>query len=159
MAIPLVVKWPGVTDDGRDGTKDALVMNMDIVPTVLDLAGADIPSHMDGVSMKPLLLQSGSADWREDLMAEHFGHKDYDGIQRVLYYGDFKYVAHLDDSDELYDLKKDPFEMTNVIEEPKYEHALQEAKRRLHARMRDSMDSLESSLQLIRQKQLPEIDS
>lgn len=154
MAIPLVVKWPGVTDKGRAAASDALVMNMDIVPTVIDLAGAEIPSHMDGQSLKPLLESAGSAKWREDLMAEHFGHKDYMGVQRVLYHDRYKYVAHLDDSDELYDLMQDPFELNNVISDDGFATILTDMKRRLSCRMGESGDRLELSLRLIEQKGL-----
>ena len=152
MSIPLAVYWPGVTE--RPRTSDALVSNMDIVPTVLEMAGAEVPADMDGRSILPLLRQDRPGDWREDLMAQHFGHKNYDGIQRVLYYKHYKYVAHADDSDELYDLERDPFERNNLIHDASMKAVLEEMQTRLAARMSEYGDVSEPSRALLAQKRI-----
>ncbi|TVY11098.1 sulfatase-like hydrolase/transferase [Paenibacillus cremeus] len=152
MSIPLAIRWPGAPKNGA--ALDALVSNMDIVPTVLELAGAQVPSHMDGKSIVPLLSDT-SSPWREDLMAMHFGHINHDDIQRVLYYGPYKYTAHLDDSDELYDLNADPFELHNLIDEPAMTDVLKEMKARLHRNMDQAGDVSADSLRLIQQKSMP----
>jgi arylsulfatase A-like enzyme len=152
MRIPLAIRWPGVAPSGA--VSDALVCNMDVVPTVLDLVGADIPAYMDGESLTSLLQSPGDASRRDALMAESYGHKEYDGLQRVVYSGDLKYVAHEDDSDELYDLKNDPFEMVNRIDDPLWSAALHEMKGKLLALMEKHDDNRESSLRLIGQKSL-----
>lgn len=151
MSIPLAIKWPGVTE----GTQacDALVSNMDLVPTLLELAGIPAPAHMDGRSLVPLLRDPEHAKWREDLMAEHFGHLEYEGLQRVLYWQNFKYVAHQDDIDELYDLEEDPFELHNLIDDPKAASLLQEMRTRLLARMKEFADTSEASVLLMQQRQ------
>ncbi|CAG7600799.1 Ulvan-active sulfatase [Paenibacillus solanacearum] len=151
MCIPLAVRWPNGAVKGAK--LDALVSNMDIVPTVLELAGVDVPSHMDGKSFAPLLRDS-DAPWREDLMAMHFGHINHDDIQRVLYYGSYKYTAHLDDSDELYDLSADPFERTNRIDDPGMSAVVSEMKGRLYQQMTACGDVTGDSLKLIEQKGL-----
>lgn len=194
MAIPLVVKWPGVTDQAR--TTEELVTNMDLVPTVLEWVGAEVPAHMDGLSLAGLLKRlsaDGSADsgrleeagdmentgssdgmqgaavaferqgssgirdgslWREELMAVHFGHKEYGKIQRILYWKQFKYVAHLDDTDELYDLNQDRFELRNLIDTPDMQAVLGEMKRRLYRQMLEHEDLSGDSRLLIGQKKL-----
>ena len=151
MSIPLAIRWPGVTKG--DCIRDIIVSNMDIVPTVLEMAGIPAPSHMDGESLVGLLKGTQEV-WRADWMAEHFGHKNYNLIQRVLYWQDYKYVAHLDDSDELYDLKADPFELKNLTEEPLHRHVLIELQGRLAARMREFDDQSDDSKQLMKQKQM-----
>lgn len=153
MAIPLAVKGPGVA---RGRSSRALVGNLDIVPTVLQWAGAAVPKHMDGAGLAELLADPDGGRWSEDLMAVHFGHKEYDGIQRALYYDRYKYVAHLDDSDELYDLQSDPFERSNRIDAPESAGVLAEMKRRLAARMVKHGDLSEFSLKLMEQKGLSE---
>lgn len=151
MSIPLAVSWPGVTDKGH--SCDRLVSNMDIVPTILELAGVEIPEYMDAQSFARLL-HNPNGTFREALMAQHFGHINYDKIQRVLYYNDYKYVAHLDDSDELYDLRKDPFELKNLIDDPSHKAVLHELKTQLGRKMRETDDVSNESLQLLTQKQI-----
>jgi len=131
MSIPLAIKWPGVTVGGQ--SCDLLVTNMDIVPTVLDMAGIQPPAHMDGDSLTKLMKKAEQPVpvWRDDLMAEHFGHMNYEGIQCVLYWQEYKYVAHLDDSDELYHLGNDSFELHNLIGDPSKQALLAEMKQRL----------------------------
>ncbi|KAB8137654.1 sulfatase-like hydrolase/transferase [Gracilibacillus oryzae] len=151
MSIPLVINWPGVTNSGK--LSDELVSNMDIVPTILELAGLQVPNYMDGKSLVDLVRRTKNDEWRADLMAEHFGHMNYEGIQRVLYWGNYKYVAHLHDSDELYDLNEDPFELINLIGDPSKKTILEKIKNRLFDRMAEYEDQLEDSKALIKEKQ------
>lgn len=119
MHIPMVIRWPGVTNGG---SCDALVSNLDLVPTVLEMAGCRPPSYMDGLSMAPLL--RGENCMREDLMAQHYGHFGIRAPQRVLYYKNYKYIANEKDVHELYDLEQDPFERKNLIIEPEYKNVV-----------------------------------
>jgi|GEM_PF-129147 len=132
MSIPLVVYWPGVTNGGRS---DALVSNLDLVPTVLEMAGVPVPEYMDGRSLVPLVTDPEGAPRREHYMAEHFGHKETHVFQRALYFDGYKYVAHLGDRDELYDLRSDPFELHNRIDDPALANVMVEMKNRLLAEM------------------------
>lgn len=133
MSIPLAIRWPGVTTGNSQPTSE-LVSNMDVVPTVLDMAGITPPVHMDGASLIKLLQPSpGQGSWRESLMAEHFGHMNYDGLQSVLYWQHYKYVAHLDDMDELYDLEADRFEMRNLVGVESMHDVLRAMRQRLAA--------------------------
>ena len=106
--IPLAVRWPRAARSGA--SSDALVTHMDIVPTILEAAGVTEPPPMDGRSLLPLV-RSGVQDpmWREDLLCQHHGH-GHPCFQRMLRHGSYKYVAHLDDRDELYDLARDPWD-------------------------------------------------
>ncbi len=129
MSIPMVIKWPGVTNGQQKN--DSLVSNMDIVPTVLEMAGIQAPKHMDGKSLVRLLKTPEQNEWREDLLAEHFGHINHDDIQRVLYWQNYKYVAHMNDSDELYHLENDPFELKNRIDDLSMKRVLMEMKKKV----------------------------
>jgi arylsulfatase A-like enzyme len=131
MQIPLVIRWPGITNGV---SSDALVSNLDLVPTVLDLAGAKLPEYIDGRSLTPLL-KGMNTDWREDLMAQHYGHFAVRLAQRALYYQNFKYIAVDGDMDELYDLQKDPFELENLVNDPASQEVARMMRRRLLAKM------------------------
>jgi len=126
--IPLAVRWPGIVRPGQ--VSDALVTHMDIVPTVLEAAGAEIPAETDGESLVRLLRTPPRAPWRDDLMCEHHGHGHH-AFQRLLRWRNYKYVAHLTDIDELYDLAKDPYELRNLIDDPSMADVLREMRDRL----------------------------
>lgn len=127
MHIPMVISWPGVTTGSRS---EALVSNLDLVPTVLDMAGIVPPKYMDGKSMVGLLKED-RIDWREDFMAEHYGHFKVYAPQRALYYKNYKYIACDGDKHEFYDIKKDPFELNDLFQDPSMKDIVNEMKKRL----------------------------
>lgn len=149
MAIPLVVRWPGVTDGGK--RSDAYVSNMDVVPTVLEMAGVSVPEVMDGISLVPLIQDPAQAPKRETFFAEHHGHNNMSVPQRALYYGDYKLVAHLDDKHEFYDLATDPYEMRNLIDDPDMQTVIYAVKTRLFQEMVASGDNSADAKRLMEQ--------
>ncbi|MBD2869014.1 sulfatase-like hydrolase/transferase [Paenibacillus arenilitoris] len=146
MHIPLVVRGPGVKAGARS---EALVSNFDLVPTVLELAGAAVPEWMDGRSLVSEL-GGAAANRREDFMAEHYGHFDVHAVQRALYYKNYKYVASDEWVHELYDLQADPFEMNNLCSDPAYAPILSEMRARLLANMKRFDDTGDDSRRLAR---------
>lgn len=131
MHIPMVIRWPGVT---RGTKSEALVSNLDLAPTVLEMAGIVPPEYMDGESMVSLL-KGAATGWREDFMAQHYGHFNIHAVQRGLYYQNYKYVAVDGEAHELYDLEKDPFELDNLVNAPALQAVVREMRRRLLASM------------------------
>lgn len=111
---PLLVRLPG----GRKGDIDLMVQNIDYGPTILELAGIDVPDDMQGVSFLPLLEGKEVKDWRKSLyyhfyeypaehaVRRHFGVRT-DRYKLIRFYGDV-------DCWELYDLRDDPSEMSNL---------------------------------------------
>ena len=138
MRIPMAVRWPGRIKPGFKSS--ALVTNMDIVATVLDAAGAEMPPGLDGQSMLSLFESSDNEKWREELMCEHHGHA-VDAFQRFLRWKNYKYVAHYNDIDELYDLDRDPFELRNRAEDPEMKDIRNEMRERLAKQMIKSGDN------------------
>ena len=118
---PLLIKYPKEIDPGT--VSDALVQNLDFAPTFLDYAGVDIPDDIQGRSMRPLL--SGETDdWRD---AVYYTYYEYPSIHMVKRHHGvatkrYKLIHFYYDIDEweLYDLKKDPHELTNVYDHPDY---------------------------------------
>lgn len=63
--VPMVYRWPNSPDVRKGIMIDQQVQNLDIMPTILDLAGIQGPSTMQGRSLVPLLNGSGAANWEE----------------------------------------------------------------------------------------------
>ena len=152
MRIPFAVRWPQRVTPG--GKSEALITNLDIVATLLDVAGAT-PGDRDGQSLLPLIQESdGSAPaWREDLMLESHGHYERWVFQRMLRWRNWKYVAHLDDKDELYDLETDPYELCNRIDDPVAQDVKCEMQKRLLLWMNQSRDDAPDAQRLRKQLQ------
>ena len=123
---PLLMRLPG----GAKGTIDEMVQNIDYTPTFLELAGAEIPEDIQGVSLLPLLKGEHPKDWRKSLYyhyyeypAEHMVKKHY-GVRNERY----KLIHFYNDIDvwELYDLQEDPTEMHNLYGQSGYEEVTKE---------------------------------
>jgi arylsulfatase A-like enzyme len=135
---PLIVRWPGMVRP-NSANKD-LVQNIDFAPTFLDMAGVDIPEDMQGESLLPLLKGETPTDWRKSLyyhypVAPRYGcgvwsHEGVstDRFKLIRFYG--KEVAG-GELWEFYDLKNDPLEMDNRIDNPEYAEEVSRLKREL----------------------------
>ena len=126
--VPMAVRWPG---ELRAGTRTSrLVSNMDATATMLDAAGASLPAGMHSRSLLPLCRDPQAADWPDQVVCEHNGHGD-NILQRIVVTDRYKYVAALFDGDELYDLQKDPHEMTNLLHSGEHAGVCEEMRARL----------------------------
>lgn len=135
---PLLVRYPPEVKAGS--RTDALAMNIDFAPTILDLAGVEIPSDIQGMSLKPVLTSGGKTpgDWRDAVYYHYYEYPSWHSVKR--HYGirtddNFKLIHFYNDIDEweLYDLNTDPREMHNVFDDPAYA----EVRARLETRMEE----------------------
>jgi arylsulfatase A-like enzyme len=136
VRIPMAIRYPGVVGAGQ--TNDKLVSNIDLAPTILDAAGTGFQHDVDGTSLLPLCVNSAT-DWRDDLMCETHGHGD-PHIGRLVVTDRHKFAANKGDLDELYDLRDDPYELTNLVGNPACAPVLVDMKRRLSQWQRGSGD-------------------
>ncbi len=127
VRIPMAISCPDVIPAGQ--TCDKLVSNLDLAPTFLDAAGTSFNDHIDGRSLLPLCTQK-DVQWREDLMCETHGHWIIH-VGRLIVTDRYKYIWNEEDMDELYDLKEDPFELKNLINNNEYTDLLTNMKTRL----------------------------
>ncbi len=111
VRVPLAVRMPGRIPP--HGDRDELVSNLDIAPTILAAAWLDFGGEVHGRSL--LGLFDGTAERREDLMFETHGHCQ-DHLGRGVVTRRHKYIANKGQTDELYDLQDDPYEMDNLID-------------------------------------------
>lgn len=116
IRVPLLVRGPGVPAGARI---DAMVLNIDLAPTVADLAGARAADFVDGRSFVPFLRGAQPKSWRKDFLVEHWIDETDDGkgipAYAALRTADHLYVEYpVTNERELYDLKKDPYEMESL---------------------------------------------
>jgi arylsulfatase A-like enzyme len=122
LRIPMLVRYPKRFPQGS--VRDEMVLNTDIAPTFLELAGIPVPSHMQGRSMVPLLTGTDTG-WRQSFLAQYFVEREYPNTPTFLAVRTpnaklVKYPGH-DEWTELFDLSKDPYEIRNLARDP--EHA------------------------------------
>jgi N-acetylglucosamine-6-sulfatase len=121
MRVPFLAQAPGFIEPG---TKlSGLIQNIDIGPTVLDLAGVPVPENMDGRSFLPLLAGE-EIPWRDNVLYEYYWEWNYPQTPTTLgIRGDrYKYIFYhgIWDKDELYDLQEDPLENNNLAADSAY---------------------------------------
>ena len=133
LKMPFLIRWPKVIKPGS--TSKALIQNIDYGPTFLEVAGAEIPADMQGASLVPLLKSSGKSndEWRDQIYYRYYGERvhqvaAHDGIRN----DQFK-LMHFTHTGEynLFDLAKDPKEMTSLHDDPAYAETLSKLKTQL----------------------------
>lgn len=123
MRVPMLIRYPKLIKKNTKIEKQCL--NIDIAPTILDLAGIEKPSYMQGESMVNLLKGKNDNNWRKSILFEYYldTYWPYAGPNQIAVRTErYKLVdAFLaNDIDELYDLQKDPLEMNNLINDTSY---------------------------------------
>lgn len=124
IRVPMLIRYPTLIKPNTQIKEQSL--NIDLAPTILDLAGIEKPDYMQGDSMVKLLKGEKEENWRTAILFEYYldTYWPYAGPNQIAVRTDnYKLVdAFLEnDIDELYDLKKDPGEMTNLINNPEYD--------------------------------------
>jgi arylsulfatase A-like enzyme len=130
IRVPLVVFDPR-SNRRATGRRTHMVLNIDVAPTIVDLAGLQIPPRMQGRSLLPLI-ESPSTTGRVDFFYEHlFEHPRIPPVE-ALRTSKLKYVRYLDpDREELYNLVSDPLETVNRASEPQYQDELRSLRSRV----------------------------
>jgi arylsulfatase A-like enzyme len=110
-----------------------LVLNIDVPPTILDVAGVPIPEKMQGRSLVALARGEAPADWRKDIWIEHLmmepSIRKHEGVRTERY----KYIRYFEANpvlEELYDLREDPLETVNLVNSPRHRPILEQLRRR-----------------------------
>ncbi|MHC4643051.1 MAG: sulfatase family protein [Planctomycetota bacterium] len=130
IRVPLLVYDPRAPKKFRGLTRDEFALNIDIAPTILELANQPVPEQMQGTSLLPLL-RGKKPNWRADFFYEHlFNHKTIPKTE-ALRTSRFKYARYIDfDYEELYDLKSDPQETKNLAKAQNYSQTLKSLRKR-----------------------------
>jgi arylsulfatase A-like enzyme len=116
VRVPMVMRYPKQIPAGSRREQD--VLNVDIAPTVLELAGVKPPAPMHGKSLAPIFA-SADAPLRDSFLTEYFLEKYVPEVPdwQCVRMGKWKYIYYptMTGADELYDLTADPDEVKNVI--------------------------------------------
>ncbi len=120
--MPLVAWGPGVIEQGH--TVDEMVANLDIAPTMLDIAGLASPEQFEGRSLLDLARGKPVSDWRDELLYEYYWEFNFPSTPTTfaLRTDDYKLIQYhgIWDTEELYDMQNDPKEMRNLVGDPRY---------------------------------------
>jgi arylsulfatase A-like enzyme len=134
---PLIVRYPKKVEAGSRYAE--LVILQDLAPTLIELAGGRPGAHIQGRSLLPLLVRRTRV-WRKSILIEYWAENAYPWLVGMTYravrtdrYKYIKWVNRARDGelDEMYDLEKDPYEITNVIRKAAYRTTRDKLRREL----------------------------
>lgn len=137
LRIPMLISYPKLI--AENSTVDGMVNNIDFAPTILEYAGIRIPEQMQGLSIKPLL-EGEKESLREEVFYEYWTELVHSiPTMTALRTDRIKLISfpELEDIDELYDLEKDPHEMTNLVQHPEYSSVYESMKKRLQTKIQE----------------------
>ncbi|NQU40270.1 MAG: sulfatase [Lentisphaerae bacterium] len=146
LRMPFVIRYPRAIR--AHSTNADMILNVDMAPTLLELAGLPVPATMQGHSFTPLLKGDVPADWQTSMYYRYWMHLSDHNVYahygvRTLRYKLIYYYADsanqpgaIDESREpeweLFDLEKDPHEMNNIYMDPAYAAVIADLKDELH---------------------------
>ena len=145
IRIPMMVRYPPRIPAG--GRSDKMALNLDIAPTLLDLAGLSVPAVMQGKSLLPIMQGSNQVKWRTDWLYEYYEYPGFENVKpcRGVRTERYKLIHFFLEPEEfeLYDLKIDPDEKSNLYGNPEYEELSIKLKARLAQLRKETGDHYE----------------
>ncbi len=155
LRMPFVISYPREFKGGK--RIDDIILNIDFPSLFLDLAGIESPASMQGRSFRANLAGKTPDNWRRDMYYRywsnepkrpaHFGIRN-ERYKLALFYGQSRTTTQRDVMDyppgwEFYDLRKDPREDHNTIDDPAYQDIIKTMKARLRVLKAESGDGVE----------------
>jgi arylsulfatase A-like enzyme len=131
--IPFIIRFPGETAAGRVDGEHLVSNGLDILPTICDYAGVEVPEDdLEGRSLRPLAAGRNVDDWRDAVFIETTLNVRR-GKGRAVRTPRYKYIAYTWGRyrEQLFDLENDPGEMQNLAVESRCAEVLDEHRRRL----------------------------
>ena len=121
MRVPLLCWAPALVKPGT--VVPQIIMNIDIAPTFLQLAGVNRPANMQGSSFADLL-RGNQTPWRDKVFYEYYWEASFPQTPTIfaIRTDRYKYIYNhgVWDINELYDLQNDPYEMNNLIRDTSF---------------------------------------
>jgi arylsulfatase A-like enzyme len=124
--VPFLISCPEIFKGGS--TMEPMIQNVDVAPTILEVAGIEKPEQMQGRSIVSLL-QGRTENWRDKIFYEYYW--EYDFPQTPTMHGvrtdRYKLIRYhgIWDTNEFYDLQEDPNEMNNLIASPEHQEMIE----------------------------------
>lgn len=117
IRVPFLVRWPETIPAGK--TSDTPVCSIDLFPTILEIAGVELPGdrQIDDLSILDHLKSAAAEELDRDELFWHFPHyRHAPGPYSIIRQGDFKLIKFWERIYELYDLKNDIGETRNLAD-------------------------------------------
>jgi arylsulfatase A-like enzyme len=116
--VPLIARGPGIAEGS---SIDKIALNIDLFPTIAELAGIGAPPFVDGRSLVPFIT-GGDHGWREVALIEGFGKETESNEEaetstppfRALRSEEILFAEYETGERELYNLRKDPYQIANI---------------------------------------------
>jgi|GEM_PF-205136 len=142
LRIPMIARYP--RRFGKGTVVDEMVLNIDLAPTFLDLAGVPVPKEMQGVSWKPLAAGEHPPNWRQSFLAEYFREEGSVPTLVGVRTTNAKLITYPGHPEwtEVFDLAGDPYETTNLV-------AQSEMAGKLHAELEAQKEAVHYGMPLI----------
>ncbi|MDP5098112.1 MAG: DUF4976 domain-containing protein, partial [Flavobacterium sp.] len=140
IRMPLMVRYPKMVKP--NSVSEDVVRNIDFASTLLDLAGIKFTENVQGISFKPVLINKTPKNWNQAAYYHYYEFPYWHHVQPHYGIRTQKYtLVHFYynvDVWELYDLEKDPKQMYNVYNDPKYATVIADLKKQLKQLMIES---------------------
>jgi len=131
IRLPLIVYDPRLAAQHRGRRVQQMVLNLDVAPTILELAGLEVPTGVQGRSVVPLM-DGEATQWRDRFLYEHrFEHPRIpktEGV-RTERWKYIRYTSVEPAHEELFDLEDDPLEERNLASASKHADTLTDMRR------------------------------
>ncbi|WNJ19119.1 sulfatase [Pontibacter sp. G13] len=124
----LIIQDPRRADTHAGQRTSALASLQDLYPTISALAGLEIPAHVHGQDLSPLL-DDPQTPWPHAVL------NTYGAGNHALRTDQFRYLRFNNGDQELYDLQQDPFEETNLAQDPAFQPTLEALDRQLNSKL------------------------
>ncbi len=148
IRVPLMVRYPAMIKAGS--VSEQIALNVDIAPTLLEFAGIDTPTAMHGRSLVPLLKGEPPKTWRKDWLYEYFEYPQWEHVRphrgvrteryKLIHYYKLSAYPDLPEEFELYDLQRDPGELTNLHGKPGHAALTQDLLKRITELRKETSD-------------------
>ena len=135
IRVPLIIVPPG---GGSLEPSSVMTNNIDIVPSIMDIAGITADKSLPGQSLIPLITGAGSYEEKDAVFCQYHQKQRWTAPIRMIRTKKWKYTTYIKHGDELYDLESDPYEMHNLANSP----AHKEIRDELRSSMLDLMDDI-----------------
>lgn len=121
VRVPFLMSFKGTIPSGVVNTSTLVSNGLDVLPTLCDYAGIEVPPEKPGKSLKPLIESRFKGPWRESIGVELSN-------GRVVRTERYKYTVYESGEHriQLVDLKNDPGEMTNLANDKRYQEVVEQ---------------------------------
>jgi arylsulfatase A-like enzyme len=143
IRVPMMIRYPPLIATGA--VRDEMVLNIDVAPTLLELAGIQPAATMQGRSFLSMAMGRSVPDWRKDWLYEYYEYPGFENVRphRGVRTERYKYIHFFLEPQEyeLYDLQTDPNEDHNLYGKPGYEELTAQLRARLEELRRETGDN------------------